>query len=99
MFMTIFWAVGAVLLSIIAWQLIFVAGAHLLGVVVQLLWFLIRLPYFIALGVYYVGLGIWYSPRAIYRFFTCGWVPEFAWAAAVCLVATAVLAPIFSATF
>jgi hypothetical protein len=92
MFMTIFWAVGAVLLSIIAWQLIFVAGAHLLGVVVQLLWFLIRLPYFIA-------LGIWYSPRAIYRFFTSGWVPEFAWAAAVCLVVTAVLAPIFSATF
>lgn len=92
MFITIFWATGAVILSVVAWQLIFAGTAYAIAGIVYALWFLIRLPYFIV-------LGIWYFPRGVVWFFTRGWVPEFAWGAAVCLLATAVLAPIFSATF
>jgi hypothetical protein len=88
MFMTIFWATGAVILSAIAWQFIFVGAAYVIVGVAHLLWFLIRLPYFLV-------IGIWYLPRAVVCFFTSGWVREFHMAAGVLVIISLLLAPIF----
>lgn len=88
MFETIFWATGAFILSYFLWQLGLVAIA---GIVVGL----VRLAQFVLLLPLLIVMGIWNLPRGIYRFFTCGWVREFAWAAAVCLIVGAILMPFF----